>query len=629
MSVDTEISTLQQSLDEASLAKLLALPQVGVRTFVAEAVRLCRPAKVWVCDDSPEDAAAIRQLALAQGEETALATPGHTVHFDGYQDQARDKANTKYLVPPEMDLGSSLLATDRDQGLAEVRGLLDGAMADRTMIVRIYSLGPTGSEFAIPCVQITDSAYVAHSEDLLYRRGYEDLKSRPADAPFFRFLHSAGCLEGAVCRDVDKRRVFIDLTAEQVYSVNTQYAGNTVGLKKLAHRLAIRKAAREGWLAEHMLVMAMHGPGDRRTYFAGAFPSACGKTSTAMLAGQTIVGDDLAYLRKVAGQVRTCNVEAGIFGIIQDVSVANDPVIWDVLTRPGEVIFSNVLVHDGQPFWLGDGRTTPSAGINHSGAWSPDKTDAAGKPIPAAHKNARYTLRIAELSNRDDSADAPEGVLLQAVVYGGRDSDATPPVEQSFDWEHGVVLKGGGLESETTAATLGAEGVRKFNLMSNLDFLSMPVGAYLRMHLDFARDLERPPIILGVNYFLKDENGRYLNSIGDKRAWLQWAELRVHGEVRARQTPCGLIPLYEDLVPVFREHLGREYPLAEYHEEFALRVPQRLAKLERLEAIYRAETSELPPEVFAQLGAERERILAAQAAHGGDRIAPELFPIVD
>ena len=181
------------------------------------------------------------------------------------------------------------------------------------MLVRFFSLGPTNSSFSIPALQITDSAYVAHSEDLLYRSNYEGFKALNWTNQFFYFLHSAGRLKNNVSIDMDKRRIYIDLEENCVYSVNNQYAGNSIGLKKLAFRLAIQKAQQEGWLAEHMFIMGVHGKKDRTTYFTGAFPSACGKTSTAMLPGQTIIGDDIAFLKKVAGEVKAVNMEKGIF----------------------------------------------------------------------------------------------------------------------------------------------------------------------------------------------------------------------------------------------------------------------------------------------------------------------------
>ncbi len=589
-------------------------------TDVAEAVELLDPASVFVATDDAADLAVIRDAALASGEERRLAMAGHTIHFDGYQDQGRDTFSTRYLLPPVMDLGPRINSIPKVQGLAEIKGFLAGAMRGRRMLVRFLVLGPVGSRFTIPCLQITDSAYVAHSEDLLYRPGYEEFR-RLGDTPdFFRFLHASGRLEHGVSAEPSKRRVYIDLEDETVYAVNTQYAGNTVGLKKLALRLAIRKASREGWLSEHMFLMGAHGPGDRTTYFLGAFPSMCGKTSTAMIPGQTIVGDDLAYLRNVGGEVRAVNVERGIFGIIQDVNAKDDPVIWDALTRPGEVIFSNVLVQNGVPYWTGMCVDTPDEGMNHGGSWRPGQKDADGKEIPVSHPNSRYTLRISELANRDPRAEDPEGVVAGGIIYGGRDSDTCVPVEQAFDWVHGVTTKAATIESETTAATLGQAGLRKFNLMSNLDFLSLPLGRYVRMHLDFGKALKSPPLIFSVNYFLRDRAGAYLNGKLDKRVWLQWMELRVHGEVEAIETPTGLIPTYEDLRRLFRMYLSKDYTREDYAEQFRIRIPELLAKLDRIEAVYRSEV-EVPEDLFRQLAGQRERLLRLRDARG-DYVSP-------
>ena len=601
---------LQNGLDEDNYRKLTALANPKLHRFVADAMELCQPETVFVCTDGAEDVAAVRQAAIDQKEEKPLATAGHTIHYDGYFDQARDKKATKYLVPKGVELGEKLNAVEREEGLTEINGFFAGAMKGKRMFVRFFCLGPTDSVFSIPCVQITDSAYVAHSEDLLYRAGYEQFKQLGDSPKFFRFRHSAGRVDENQCScDVDKRRVYIDITEDMVLSVNTQYAGNTVGLKKLALRLAIRKADREGWLAEHMFVMGVHGPKDRVTYFTGAFPSACGKTSTSMLPGETIIGDDIAYFRVIDDEVRAVNVESGIFGIIRDVNSQDDPLIWDVLTQPGEVIFSNVLNTDGNPHWLGMGRELPKEGVNHSGPWQQGKCDEKGNEITASHKNARYTIALKTLANLDEKANDPGGVPVGGIIYGGRDSDTCVPVLESFDAAHGIITMGASLESETTAATLGAEGVRTFNLMSNLDFLAIPLGKYIQNNLDFVNSVSNPPKIFAVNYFLKGEDGKYLNTMQDKAVWIKWAELRTHGDVEAIETPTGLIPHYEDLKRLFRDVLKKEYTQAQYREQFTIRREAYLKKIDRIEAVYR-EIPDTPQIVPDTLAAQRERLEA-------------------
>ncbi len=608
---------LKSRLSEENYQKLAALDNAKLHKFVAEAIELTTPDSVFVCTDSQDDIDYIREMATKTGAEKPLAKAGHTYHFDGAGDQARDKGNTKYLLAKGVDLGERINSTDKEAGTAEVKELMKGQMAGKQMLVCFFCLGPTGSEFSIPCVQITDSAYVGHSEFILYRPGYEQFKSIGDSPDFFRFMHSEGeTTEAGTSKNTDKRRMYIDLADNIVYSVNTQYAGNTVGLKKLALRLAIHKADKEGWLAEHMFIMGVHGPSGRITYFAGAFPSACGKTSTAMIPGQTIIGDDIAYFKKINGEIRTANVERGIFGIIRDVNAEDDPVIYEALNTPGEVIFSNVLINDGKPYWLGMGSEIPAAGVNYSGDWTKGKTDAKGNEITPSHKNARYTVSIGALTNRDPMADVPVG----GVVYGGRDSDTCVPVEQAFSWAEGIIAKGASLESETTAATLGAEGVRTFNLMSNLDFLAIPLGRYILNNLNFVDGVEKPPAVFSVNYFLK-EDGKYLNGMADKKVWMLWAELRANGDVEAIQTPTGFIPKYEDLAKLFKDNLGVEYTQADYVKQFTIRIPQLLAKYDRIENIYKTQVDDTPQIVFDTFADIKKRLNEAKDKYG-EQISP-------
>jgi phosphoenolpyruvate carboxykinase (GTP) len=615
---------LRAQLPQDQLDRLMRLGNRALHEFIADAIELCEPASVFVCTDAPEDVAYVRRQAVEAGEETPLARPGHTVHFDGYFDQGRDREVTRYLVPSTDSLSAALNQIERDAGLAEVRGFLKGSMRGRQMVVRFLCLGPTDSVFSIPCVQCTDSFYVAHSEDLLYRPGYEEFRRIGAAPDFFRILHSAGPLdERMTSSEPDKKRIYIDYTDDTIYSVNTQYAGNTVGLKKLALRLTIRKAEREGWLAEHMFLMGVHGPRGRKTYFAGAFPSACGKTSTAMIPGETIVGDDIAYLRDFDGRARAVNAESGIFGIIQSVNPQDDPAIHEVLTTPGEVIFSNVLVKDGRPYWLemGPGVEVPADGVNFSGEWHGGKKGPDGEEVPLAHKNARYTVALKALANVDPELDSPNGVIVGGLIYGGRAARCPVPVRQSFDWEHGIITCGGSLETETTFAVLGREGRVEINLMSIQDFVSIPLGKYVGNNLDFGRKLTQPPLIFGVNYYLCDDKGEFVNAKRDKAVWLKWMELRVHGEADAVRGPTGWLPRYEDLARLFREVLDRDYAEADYVEQFTIPVPPNLARLDRVEQFYRANVPGAPPEVAEVLKAQRKRLEAVRERLG-DYVSP-------
>ncbi|MFW9833914.1 MAG: phosphoenolpyruvate carboxykinase (GTP) [Candidatus Thorarchaeota archaeon] len=612
-------------MTDTNFRKLLAIPNRRVHKFVADAIRLCKPMKVFVCNDSKMDTEYIRRTAIARGEETPLANPYHTVHFDGFHDQARDKERTVYLVPDDESLGEQLAQMDREKGLKIVKERLDGAMQNKKMVVRFFCLGPLDSPFSIPVVQITDSFYVAHSEDLLYRRGYDYFRRLPDDREIFWMLHSSGRLIHSVSTDWKKRGVMIDHKENTVYSMNTQYAGNTIGLKKLALRLAIRKADREGWLAEHMFLMAIHGPSSRKTYFTGAFPSGCGKTSTSMVRGNTIVGDDLAYLRVINGTVRAVNVERGIFGIIRSVTQKDDPVIWDVLHSNQPAIFSNVLINEDEEVrWLDDGSDPPKGGINYSGEWFPGKVDREGEEIPYAHKNARYTIGLEGLSNLDNTLDDSRGVEVGGIIYGGRDKDTWVPVQQSLNWAHGVITMGASLESESTAATLGPSGVRKFQPFSNLDFASIPLGRYIQNHLEFEKAAEKVPLIFSVNYFLRDMNGNFISDKLDKTVWLKWMELRVHGEADAIETPTGYMPLYQDLSELFQCHLDKEYTREEYNLQFATRIPELLEKIDRIEMVYRDTVPDTPQLLFDVLDEQRNRLIEHQNELG-DYILPEKY----
>ncbi len=618
---------LKTRLGQEDYQKLVRIDNPKLHQFIAKYVELCNPAQVFVSTDSPADIRYIRQAAIRNGEESELAVEGHTIHFDGYHDQARDKETTRFLIPKGVALGPEINATDRDAGLKEIHHILKNIMQGHELYVCFFCLGPAGSEFTVHCVQLTDSSYVVHSEGLLYRPGYEEFKRLGDYERFFKFVHSQGELQPAglglgVSKNIDRRRVYIDLNSETIYSTNTQYAGNTIGLKKLAMRLAINRALKEDWLTEHMLIMGVHGPKGRISYLLGAFPSMCGKTSTALLEGESVVGDDIAYLRKKGGEVRAVNVEKGIFGIIQEVNSRDDPIIWMAVHQPAEVIFSNVLVTEERDvYWIGKDGEVPEKGVNHSGEWVLGKKDAEGKEIPPSHKNARFTIDMKSLDNLDPKLNHPGGVVVSGMIYGGRDSDTWVPVEESFSWQHGIITKGASLESETTAATLGKAGVRTFNPMSNLDFLSIPIGKYIEVSLNFGADLPNPPLIFSVNYFLRGSDGNFLNDKHAKQVWLKWMELRAHQEVKAIKTPTGLIPKYEDLRRLFQETLGEDYSQEDYNKQFTIRVPENLAKLDRLTKIYKTRVTDTPPIVFKVFEEQRQRLIKDREKYG-DYIKP-------
>ncbi len=619
---------LKTKMSKASFEKLTALKNPKVMEFVGFFAEHCDPASIYVCDDSAEDTKYVRDQAVAQGEEEILAHPEQTIHWDGYGDQGRDKNNTRFMVAKEnLANMKALNSIDYDKGYAEILEISKGIMKGKDAVVQFFSEGPTESPFTIPCIQFTDSWYVAHSEFILYRSAYTHFFKMP-DAEkdkFYRFIHSAGELDDRNCTvHVDKRRIYMDTQNNIVYSMNNQYAGNSIGLKKHAMRLAINQSGKEGWLCEHMFVMAaIDEKKKRKTYFCGAYPSACGKTSTAMIPGEKIVGDDIAYFRSINGEFRAVNVEFGMFGIIKDVNAKDDPVIFENLMKNQEIIFSNVLIGpDNKPYWLGMGVEPPAEGRNHFGPWKKGVKDAKGKEVGIAHGNARYTMRLDYLDNIDkEGFEAKLGVKVEGILYGGRDSDTTVPVEESPNWRDGILLKAATLESETTSATLGAEGVREPSPMANLDFVSYPLGAYTINNIKFGESVENPPRIFSNNYFMKGPDGDFMTSKLAKKAWLHWAEGRIHGEYQALHTPTGMIPLYKDLKELFKTHLNEDFSEETYAYLFTFHCTKWIQKLERTKAFYAKMDPEAPKELFDYWDEAIAKIQAAKDKYG-DEIKP-------
>lgn len=612
---------LRGKMTPESYRKLTALDNRRLFEFVGEYTELCEPGSVYMCDDSDADAEFLKSRALELKEEKKLATEGHTIHYDGFDDQGRAPGATKNLVGKELlPLMGALNAKDREEGLAEIHQIMKGIMKGKQAIVKLSCEGPTHSPFSIACAQMTDSFYVSHSEELLYRRGYEHFRQMENKEKFFRFIHSAGRLDAnGNSIDLDKRRIYQDLEDFIVLSANNQYAGNSVGLKKHAMRLAIKLSGMEGWLCEHMFVMSvLNEKKGRKTHFCGAFPSACGKTSTAMLPGEKIIGDDIAYFRNINGEFRAVNVENGIFGIIKDVNAEDDPLIFKTLETPGfEIIFSNVLTGpDQKPYWLGMGVEPPGKGWNFSGEWTDGKRDKNGNPISFAHSNARYTLRLGYLENIDPAYNDRNGVLVQGIIYGGRDSDTSTPIEESPDWESGIIVKACTLESETTSATIGKEGVLAHQPMANLDFISYPIGQYITNNIRFVSGIKQVPRIYAVNYFLRGADGAFLTGKLAKKVWLHWAERRIHGEADAYRTPLGFIPMYDDLKLLFRELLEEDFSKDMYEELFKFRVDAWIAKITRAIAFYKKTAPDCPEKYYEIWNATIEKLRDIKGKYG-------------
>jgi phosphoenolpyruvate carboxykinase (GTP) len=597
---------------------------------IANAIVMCAPDDVFVNTGSAEDKQFIREMALKKGEEEALPMAGHTLHYDLKEEQGRIIDRTYYIANDEENISSLGKRMTRGDALDAVKSHLTGLMKGMTMIVGFYSRGPVGAPAADPAIEITSSAYVAHSAEILYRNCFDSFNAEAAASGYFYTnIHSEGRNRA---EDLPNARVFMDRSYQTTYAFNCTYAGNTLLLKKGNHRFSVDRACHELFgkqLAEHMFITGIEGPGGRITWMTGAAPSGCGKTTTAM-AGDHFVGDDLAQMWLAEdGSIRSINPECGIFGIVEDVNQEGDPLLMHCLREPGtEVIWSNVLVDDkGVPHWVGNGEDHPDEGRNFQGPWKKGMLDAAGKPVPLSHPNARCTVSATALGNYSTRTEDPAGVETRIFTYSGRDSNTMPPVWVAKTPSEGVVI-GACIVSAATATEVGASGVKRAP-WANAPFIPGSLGDYMRAQFEFFNSPnlaeEKKPIMAGLNYFLTHEarGGEGKKLLGEKRdvkVWMAWLERLVHKEVATIETPIGLLPRFEDLERLFQEKIGKPYPYDLYEKQFSLYLDNILARVDlQIEAYGKDE--EIPTALFEILAAQKKGLLELK-----DRFGPIVAP---
>jgi phosphoenolpyruvate carboxykinase (GTP) len=623
---------IEGALDPDNRRKLAVVRNPEALVKIANAIAMCRPARVFVVSPSPADADACRRMALENGEEAPLAMPRHTIHFDLPEDQGRMIDQTFYIVNEEEEVSSLAKKMARGEALAYVRAHMAGIMAGSTLFVGLYSRGPIGAQAAIPGLMISSSAYVLHSANILYRNVLDrfDEEAERAGA-FFTNVHSQGTNRS---EDIPKARIFMDRSWFTTFSMFCTYAGNTLMLKKGNHRFAVDLCTyyrRERELSEHMFITGLTGPGGRKTFFAGAAPSGCGKTTTAMV-GTDYIGDDLAQLWIASdGTLRAVNPECGLFGIVDDLNKEGDPYLYGCMREPGtEVIWSNVLVDEqGVPHWTGSGETPPTKGRNFQGEWWAGKKDAAGKPVPISNPNARITLASDAIGNYNRAvADDPAGVPISVITYSGRDSDTMPPVWVAKNPDHGVVI-GASILSAATATEVGAKGVNR-QPWANSPFIPCPLGDYMDAQFAFFNSKRfaegRRPLMAGLNYFLLDctRGGAERKLLGEKRdvkVWLGWLERRAHGEVEAIDTPIGFIPRHGELARLFSELIAKEYPRSLYDKQFSFYLDNILARIRLQQDAYRRD-QKIPARLF-EVYEEQRQGLEGLRARFGPVVSPE------
>jgi len=616
---------IEAKLDDVNRKKLAPITNEEALIKIAAAINMCEPDNVFINTGSEEDCAWIRNFSLEKGEEKALAKKGHTIHFDLPEEQARLVNQTFYIVNEDEKTSAMAKKVVRSEGHAYVTEYMKGIMKGKTMMVGFYARGPVGAFATTPAIEISSSTYVLHSAELLYRNCYDNFDAEAKRRGiFFTNVHSEGLNRA---EDVPNARIFMDRSWLTTFSTFCTYAGNTLLMKKGNHRFSVDYATYFGVekeLSEHMFITGLENKKGKTVYFAGAAPSGCGKTTTAMV-GTGFVGDDLAQMWIADdGTCRAINPEAGIFGIVEDVNREGDPMLMKSLRDDDtEVIWSNVLIgEDKVPYWSGSGENIPEEGFNFQGAWKKGMTDANGKVVPPSHKNSRCTIdaKAIENHNAEDNAD-PAGVAVKVITYSGRDADTMPPVWVAKNPDDGVAI-GASIVSAATATEIGATGVRR-QPWANAPFIPGALADYMDAQFKFFNSDKytegNRPIMAGLNYFLthanrgSDGNG-LLGEKKDVHVWLGWLASYVSGEVKAIETPIGFVPLYDDLKTLFAG-IDKEYPKSLYDMQFALYIDKIVARIDLQTEAYGKEEN-LPPQLFTVFNAQKAGLLALKEAQG-------------
>ena len=601
------VEIFKQKMEASEFDKIQKIKSQEARLKIANAIALGQPDKVFINTGDEKDKARIRQMCLDLGEESALAINGHTLHYDLAEEQARIVDRTYYIANDDETVSSLAQRISREDAYDYVKKYMVGCMKGMTLVVGFYSRGPVGAKAAIPAIEATTSLYVCHSAELLYRNCFEDFNAEvDRVGHFFTNIHCQGPNRP---EDLPNARVFMDRAHQTTFATFCTYAGNTLLLKKGNHRFAVDRATyyrRGEELSEHMFITGLKGPGGRVTFFAGAAPSGCGKTTTAMV-GDEFISDDLAQIWIADdGTIRSINPETGIFGIIEDVNWTDDPDIMSILREEkAEVIFSNVLVDDEKkPHWIGNGESHPDKGFNFQGDWFEGKTDANGKAVPLSHPNARFTVRAESLANYSPKLTDPAGVVTKVFTYNGRDADTMPPIRVAKDPDEGVVI-GASIVSKATATEVGATGVKR-QPWANQPFIPGALGDNMVAQFEFFNSEkikpENRPIMAGLNYFLTHEarGGEGQGLLGEKRdvkVWMGWLDRLVYNEVEAIDTPIGLLPKYVDLKNMFKDILGKDYPKELYEKQFALYVDKIIARIDMQYEAFKKEDN-MPKRLF-------------------------------
>ncbi len=523
-----------------------------VLAWIDEMKALVKPENVVFIDGSEEQLVALRKESVEIGELKPLnqeKLPGCYIHRTAINDVARVEHRTFICSKTKDDAGATNNWKDPQEAYAMLSELFDGAYAGRTMYVIPYCMGPVGSPYSKVGVELTDSIYVVLNMDIMCRIGTRAVEQLGDSNDFVRGLHGKA--------DIDEENRYICHFPEDnaIWSINSGYGGNVLlGKKCFALRIASYQGFKEGWMAEHMLILGLQKPDGTIDYITGAFPSACGKTNLAMLIppqayldkGYKVfcVGDDIAWMHiGDDGRLYAINPESGFFGVAPGTNMKSNPNA--LLSTQKDTIFTNVVhnLDENTVWWEGLDKNPPKNALN----WKGEKWDSEGGD-KGAHPNSRFTAPAINCPCISTEFENPKGVPVTAIVFGGRRAKTAPLVYQSFDWQHGVYV-GSIMASETTFAAAGQQGVIRRDPMAMLPFCGYNVGDYFGHWLDMGKKLgDKAPKIFNVNWFRIDDDGKFIwPGFGDNMRVLNWIVERCNGNADAVESPIGYLPNPSDI----------------------------------------------------------------------------------